>query len=149
MQSGYKELEDAIKEEELRESTFISLSQEVTNLTHGISQVNTKVSGYQKQVRDLEQEIQTITTQLEERNTEHEKLTDFKRQFEVTCASAESKKDDIIKYNFVSDLLKDGGVKTKIIRKYLPLINQQVNSCLLYTSPSPRDQRGSRMPSSA
>ena len=25
----------------------------------------------------------------------------------------------------------------------------QVGSCLLYTSPSPRDQRGSRMPSSA
>ena len=24
-----------------------------------------------------------------------------------------------------------------------------VNNCLLYTSPSPRDQRGSRMPSSA
>ena len=130
LQSGYKELEDAIKEEELRESTFISLSEEVTNLTHGISQVNTKVSGYQKQVRDLEQEIQTITTQLEDRNTEHEKLTDFKRQYEVACASAELKKDDIIKYNFVSDLLKDGGVKTKIIRKYLPLINQQVNRYL-------------------
>ena len=26
---------------------------------------------------------------------------------------------------------------------------KQVNVCLLYTSPSPRDQRGSRMPSSA
>ena len=26
---------------------------------------------------------------------------------------------------------------------------EQVSSCLLYTSPSPRDQRGSRMPSSA
>ena len=25
----------------------------------------------------------------------------------------------------------------------------EVNACLLYTSPSPRDQRGSRMPSSA
>ena len=25
----------------------------------------------------------------------------------------------------------------------------QVSTCLLYTSPSPRDQRGSRMPSSA
>ena len=130
LQSGYKELEEAIKEEELRESTFITLSEEVTNLTHGISQVNTKVSGYQRQVRDLEQEIQTITTQLEDRNTEHEKLTDFKKQFELACASAESKKDDIIKYNFVSDLLKDGGVKTKIIRKYLPLINQQVNRYL-------------------
>ena len=27
--------------------------------------------------------------------------------------------------------------------------NEQCNDCLLYTSPSPRDQRGSRMPSSA
>ena len=27
--------------------------------------------------------------------------------------------------------------------------NQHMNTCLLYTSPSPRDQRGSRMPSSA
>ena len=26
---------------------------------------------------------------------------------------------------------------------------QKINTCLLYTSPSPRDQRGSRMPSSA
>ena len=26
---------------------------------------------------------------------------------------------------------------------------EQLNACLLYTSPSPRDQRGSRMPSSA
>ena len=29
------------------------------------------------------------------------------------------------------------------------LVKRFINSCLLYTSPSPRDQRGSRMPSSA
>ena len=29
------------------------------------------------------------------------------------------------------------------------LINSEYDACLLYTSPSPRDQRGSRMPSSA
>ena len=28
-------------------------------------------------------------------------------------------------------------------------LNQKLKDCLLYTSPSPRDQRGSRMPSSA
>ena len=130
LQSGYKELEEAIKEEELRESTFIKISDEVTSLTHGISQVNTKISGYQRQIRGLEQEIQTLTTKLEGRNTEHEKLTDFKNQFEIASTDADSKKDDIIRYNFVFDLLKDGGVKTKIIRKYLPLINQQVNRYL-------------------
>ena len=30
-----------------------------------------------------------------------------------------------------------------------PLHHVQIRGCLLYTSPSPRDQRGSRMPSSA
>ena len=39
-------------------------------------------------------------------------------------------------------------VVARIISK-LPDLPLQPNSCLLYTSPSPRDQRGSRMPSSA
>ena len=30
-----------------------------------------------------------------------------------------------------------------------PDLDRHLNTCLLYTSPSPRDQRGSRMPSSA
>ena len=30
-----------------------------------------------------------------------------------------------------------------------PALQQLIQTCLLYTSPSPRDQRGSRMPSSA
>ena len=29
------------------------------------------------------------------------------------------------------------------------ILQRSISSCLLYTSPSPRDQRGSRMPSSA
>ena len=33
--------------------------------------------------------------------------------------------------------------------KFADLQNQRITNCLLYTSPSPRDQRGSRMPSSA
>ena len=38
--------------------------------------------------------------------------------------------------------------------EWVPMIDEtyvfdESNTCLLYTSPSPRDQRGSRMPSSA
>jgi len=40
---------------------------------------------------------------------------------------------------------------SRVIRvcNYLLVISAVLYSCLLYTSPSPRDQRGSRMPSSA
>ena len=37
----------------------------------------------------------------------------------------------------------------KFLRQHDIVFQPGVNDCLLYTSPSPRDQRGSRMPSSA
>jgi DNA repair exonuclease SbcCD ATPase subunit len=130
LRSGFVQLEEAIAEEEERERHFSTVSKEVTHLTHEISQINTKISGYQRQVRDLEQEIQTVATRLAERNTEHEKLEVLENQFKVVSDETESKKDQLTNCNFVYDLLKDGGVKTQIIKKYLPLINSQVNKYL-------------------
>jgi len=130
LQSGYKELEEAIKEEEERERQFLTLSKEISKLTNGISQNNIKISGCQRQIRNLESEIQTITNQLENRNTEHEKLEQFRDNLQNTYEDLATKKDSINYYDFTYSLLKDGGVKSKIIKKYLPLINQQVNRYL-------------------
>jgi DNA repair exonuclease SbcCD ATPase subunit len=130
LQSGYKELEEAIKEEEIRERQFLILSKEITKLTNEISQNNVKISGCQRQIRDLEHEIQTVTNQLENRNTEHEKLEEFRNNLQTTYEELATKKDSVNYYDFTYSLLKDGGVKSKIIKKYLPLINQQVNRYL-------------------
>jgi DNA repair exonuclease SbcCD ATPase subunit len=130
LQSGYTELEQAINKEEERERQFTTLSKEITTLTHGISQNNIKIAGCQRQVRDLESEIQRITDNLANRNTEHEKLTTFKDNLRTTYDELAQRKDTINYYDFSYSLLKDGGVKTKIIKKYLPLINQQVNKYL-------------------
>jgi len=130
LQSGYKELEEAIKEEELRELQFNSLSKEITNLTNEISKNNIRISGNQKQIRDLEAEIQRIADQLQNRNIEHEKLESFKENLKNIYSDLGEKKNSVNYYDFSYSLLKDGGVKTKIIKKYLPLINQQVNRYL-------------------
>ena len=130
LQSGYKELEQAIKEEEERERQFTALSKEITSLTHGISQNNIKINGCQRQIRDLESEIQRVTEQLADRNIEDEKLANFQDSLQITYDDLSTKKDTINYYDFSYSLLKDGGVKSKIIKKYLPLINQQVNRYL-------------------
>ena len=130
LQSGFKELEQAINKEEERERQFTTLSKEITTLTHGISQNNIKIAGCQRQVRDLESEIQRVTDNLANRNTEHEKLTTFKDNLKTTYDELAQRKDTINYYDFSYSLLKDGGVKSKIIKKYLPLINQQVNRYL-------------------
>jgi DNA repair exonuclease SbcCD ATPase subunit len=130
LQDGYKELENTIKLEEERELQFIALSKEITKLNHEISQNNTRISLNQRQIRDLESEVQELTEQLKNRNTEHEKLEQFREKLQTTIENLSENKEQIVYYDFAHSLLKDDGVKTKIIKKYLPFINQQVNRYL-------------------
>ena len=130
LQSGYNELEEAIKNEEDRERQFTVLSKEILVLNNGISKNNTQIAGCQRQIRDLESEIQRITDQIANRNVEDEKLTSFKENLKTTYDELAKNKDTIQYYDFTYGLLRDGGVKSKIIKKYLPLINQQVNRYL-------------------
>ena len=130
LKKGYEDLEETIKFEQERERQFNSLSKEITKLTHGISQNNTRISLNQRQIRDLEHEIQTITSNLQNRNTENEKLEQFKDNLQNTIEYLSDKKQEIVHYDFAYSLLRDDGVKTKIIKKYLPFINQQVNRYL-------------------
>jgi DNA repair exonuclease SbcCD ATPase subunit len=130
LKKGYEDLEETIKIEQERERQFIALSKEITKLNHEISQNNTRISLNQRQIRDLESEIQTITQNLANRNTEHEKLEEFQDNLQKTFEDLSKKKEEIVYYDFAYSLLKDDGVKTKIIKKYLPFINQQVNRYL-------------------
>ena len=130
LQSGYKELEEAIQKEEERERQFTVLSKEILVLNNGISKNNTQIAGCQRQIRDLESEIQRVTDQIANRNVEDEKLTSFRESLKTTYDELSKNKDTIQYYDFTYGLLRDGGVKSKIIKKYLPLINQQVNRYL-------------------
>ena len=130
LKKGFQDLEETIKKEQDRERQFNKLSKEITKLNNDISQNNTRVSINQRQIRDLENEVQTITEQLKNRNTEHEKLTEFKNNLNQTLENVSGIREEIGHYDFAYSLLRDDGVKTKIIKKYIPFINQQVNRYL-------------------
>ncbi len=130
LKKGFEDLEKTIEEEKEKERQFVKLTKEISKLNNGISKNNTHISINQKQIRELESEIQTITEQFKNRNTEHEKLEEFKTSLKTTDEKLSERNQDIVHHDFAYSLLKDDGVKTKIIRKYLPLINQQVNRYL-------------------
>ena len=130
LQTGYRELEDAIQKEEEREHQFTKLSKEITKLNNGISKNHTIISGCTRQIRDLESEIQKLTDQHANRNTENGKLAEFKENLQQVFKKIADKKHEIMYHDFAYSLLKDDGVKTKIIKNYLPLINRQVNRYL-------------------
>ena len=130
LQTGYRELEEAIQKEEEREHQFTKLSKEITKLNNGISKNHTLISGCNRQIRDLESEIQRLTDQHANRNTEQGKLAEFNENLQQVFKKLADKKEEVMYHDFAYSLLKDDGVKTKIIKRYLPLINQQVNRYL-------------------
>jgi DNA repair exonuclease SbcCD ATPase subunit len=130
LQNAYKELEQAIRDEEIREDHFLQISKDVSNLTNGISKNNSRITSIHRQIRDLQHEIQRTAEDLANRSVEHDKLAKFKEDLQSLTEDFYKQKENITYYDYIYSLLKDGGVKTKIIKKYLPLINQQVNKYL-------------------
>ena len=130
LKKGYDDLEETIKKEQNRERQFNKLSKEITKLNNGISKNNTQISGFQRQIRDLESEVQRFTEQLANRSTENEKLNEFNSSLQKTLEESSERREEVVYHDFAYSLLKDDGVKTKIIKKYLPFINQQVNRYL-------------------
>ena len=130
LQKGFLELENAIKFEQERERQFIVLSKEITKLTYEISQNNTRIGFNQRQIRELESEIQIITNKSKNQTSERDELKKLEKQLTKITKNKVKHKEDISYYDFLHLLMKDGGIKAKIIQKYLPSMNQLINKYL-------------------
>ena len=129
-QTNLSEIEKAITEEEERERKFFELQREITNLQNETSQLNIRVSNSNKLRKSLEKEIQSITDKLENRTSENVKLSEYKDSLKQILKDLEHVREEFEYFQQSHILLKDDGVKSGIIRKYLPLINKQVNDYL-------------------
>jgi DNA repair exonuclease SbcCD ATPase subunit len=130
LQQGYNELKEAIQQEEKREREFNVVSKEINSLNNEISNNNVKISQLNKQSRDLEQEIQDIANKIKNRNVEREALTELEQSLNLIEIEKANQKENITYYDFANFLMKDGGIKSKIIKQYLPLMNKQINKYL-------------------
>ena len=130
LNQGQQELKKSIEDEQKKQNSFLQISKEVTQLTHGINLKNVKISGLRKQIKDIESEIQILTTRNQDTDTEYDKLTSLKNSLESILEEVSNKKEELQNYEFISLLLKDDGAKSKIIKKYLPIINKNLNKYL-------------------
>jgi DNA repair exonuclease SbcCD ATPase subunit len=127
---AFKELTDAIEKEDEKQGIFIKLSQQIIQLNQRIQSHNIQITHAQKQILELNQEIESIQESIQNRNSENEKLSQLEADLIQIQSDFLKKKDSLQYYEYMSGLLKDGGVKTRIIRKYLPVINQLINKYL-------------------
>ena len=130
MNKGFKELEDTIQKEEERETKFLKLAKDILSLNTQVSTNNTKNTSIGNNILDLESEINSIRHSIDNQTEEKEKLDRFQEELSSVFNTLSTRNSEMDNNKFVYELLKDGGVKTNIIRKYIPFINKQVNRYL-------------------
>jgi DNA repair exonuclease SbcCD ATPase subunit len=128
--SAYQDLTKSINTEKEKEAKFIDLSKQITKLTNDISTNNFKISEYHRQIRQYESEVQEITQQIENRNTERATLKSLKTDLKAVETNKANHSENIDYLDFANSMMKDSGVKAKIIKRYLPVMNQKINHYL-------------------
>ena len=130
LQTGYLELKEAIKQEEARELEFNHISKKINSINSEISNNNVKISQLNKQTKDLQYEIEDILNKIKNKNEEKSVLNELEENLNSIENEKIKNKQDIFYFDFAQSLMKDGGIKSKIIQKYIPLMNQQINKYL-------------------
>jgi len=130
LQTGIEDLLDTISKEEERENEFSRLSQDVLKLNASISQANYQISSVRKLITDIEGEIKELEGSNPDKKAEFVKLEGLvknKKDLGATYAEYKKDRDTLL---VASQLLKDNGIKTRIIKTYLPAMNQMINQYL-------------------
>lgn len=130
LRDGLADMHKTFLKEEERQSEFIQLSKEIIKLNNDVSNYNLEIAQYSKRKRELECEIQRLTDKNENKTVEQSVLEKLKKQLNKLDQDRSKYRELHSYYAFTQNLLKDGGVKAKIIQKYLPLMNQQINKYL-------------------
>ena len=130
LKQGMDEMELAIKLEEERECKFTELRQKCTSVFNEIQIQQFQIGSYQSQIRDLQQEISELQNNNTNRNEEDSKLHGLEKALLEAKNQMTTTKEERDCLLVASQLLKDNGIKTRIIKKYLPVMNKLINEYL-------------------
>ena len=131
------ELDDAVIKiaEELQLS--IKSIQEMTETQKSITDFQSEITKHNASISAINQYIQKVNEEIQTLNEKGADVTDASKKLKklksdqknlLTLKEQHSNMSSI--YEVASVLLKDGGIKTTIIKKYLPIMNKLINKYL-------------------
>lgn len=129
-EKAISDLESSIQECDSRIKEINDIAVLVQDKNLQILQKKTSIDNGKKFLKSLVEDLKKASNSSDEINSEKGKL----QEMETVLGDLESKKIDMKSeehyYQYASDLLKDTGVKAKIIKYYLPFMNKYINKFL-------------------
>jgi len=129
-EGGLQQLEEKIKGYQARLAEIESVEKCISTHSIRIAEHTTAINHIKKSIKNLQDKISSVQTKHDSTEREQERLQEHTDELE----SLEKQKKEMLElmeYHTVANaLLKDTGIKTKIVKQYLPIINTLVNKYL-------------------
>ena len=129
-ENAWTELETEMQKVGEQLDNFRTINSDIQTRYSQIDKNNSMINHLQRQITQLEKEIDDVQDQKNTSNKEKEVLEKLNSQlvaYEEILIAHKQNKDY---YSLCSNLLKDTGIKTKIIKRYLPVMNKLINQFL-------------------
>jgi DNA repair exonuclease SbcCD ATPase subunit len=123
-------LESEIEFANTRLNEIAELNKQITNLNAKISNNNQQVTYYQRYISDLNKEIDELEKQSNKIQLDADETAKFEQDLKVLSKKKELLSNQKAVYDVAAHLLKDTGIKTKIIKQYVPIMNKLINKYL-------------------
>ena len=129
LSDGLKELDINITDASEKLSVIRANHSEVQSIQSDISSNQRLIGNLQAQITDLQRE-NDVTDELTDTAAAALELDTRKTHYSDTLDSKSKHLETRSYYDAIGELLKDTGIKTKIIRQYLPIMNNLINKYL-------------------
>jgi len=131
------EVEEALVKLESKINSINSRIEEITKTNIEIAKLNNKISEHNSDIRSWNNSITTIRKEIEAIRSNTSQIDNSQHEIDELRGNLNrenKKKYDLISQKEILDisssLLKDTGIKTRIIKQYVPIINKLVNKYL-------------------
>jgi len=125
-----EELRCNILDEQERSEQHLAKSQEINQLQQKIAGHNATVTRITKNVRQLMSDVETLQNSKDDNSEEYEKLKYLEKEHDDLKKQVAAVKKERTTLLAAGQLLKDNGIKTRIIKRYLPVMNKLINQYL-------------------
>jgi len=127
---GLTQLEVKLLEEQTKLNEITEIQRRIQSLQIEIATKNTSITETNKYIAKLEKLIEELKTNKASTEKEEQELELLKSTLTALKDNLRTLLDEKSYYEVASGLLRDTGIKTKIIKQYLPIINKLVNKYL-------------------
>lgn len=102
---------------------------EINGLNNKIYQANVEINSLKKRISSIEEDIAQLAIE-QKKESESSNLKVVAKELKQCKESRKTLLDNRSTFEVASTLLKDTGIKTKIIKQYIPIINKLINKYL-------------------